>query len=398
MMAGWLGLVLVAAGLVLALPVAVIFLQVLLALPQRLPSRAPREERARVAVIVPAYNEELVIAKTLASVSRQLEPNDRVVVVADNCSDHTAEIARQHGAEVTIRSNSALRGKGYALDHALQFIRQSGAPEVVIFIDADCQLDDGCIDRLVRSVTRSQRPAQAAYLMNPPQPPRPMTAIVTFAWRVKDFVRPLGWHCLGLPCQLAGSGMAFPWQIAQAVEIAGGELAEDLKLGLDLALAGIFAEFCPEAVVTSSVTASGMPTEAQRARWEHGSIETTIRYFPRLLVRFWRVPSVSLLALALDLSVPPLALLALALGAHLTLTLLLYFIAGASTPLVISIVICAVFFAAILLAWRRYGREILPLHWLVFAPAYAIIKLPLYVRFFLARQREWVRGERDLRG
>ena len=221
--------------------------------------------------------------------------------------------------------------------------------------------------------------------------------MVSFAWKVNDFVRPLGWHRLGFPCRLAGSGMAFPWEVVRSTNLAGGHLAEDVKQGLDLALTGKFPLFCPEAVVTSNVTAGGAPSHSQRARWDHGSIEVMIRYLPLVLVSFCKAGSLPLIGMALDLSVPPLALLALALGAHSALAFAFFLLFGVDVPILVSSVICALFFAAIVLAWWRYGTEILPFRWLVFAPIYAIVKIPLYAKFLFNRQREWVKGERELR-
>ncbi len=382
------------AGLMLSLPVLVLFLQVLASLPSRHKAKLPPGLRPRVAVLIPAHNEQSVLGKTLLSVARQLVPGDRLVVVADNCTDRTAEMAHQLGVEVTVRSDPINRGKGYALDHGLRFLEQSGAPEVVIFLDADCELGEGCIHRLALSSFQSGRPVQATYLMALPRPPQKSASMVCFAWKVKDFVRPLGWHRLALPCQLAGSGMAFPWKVARASDLATGHLAEDLKHGLDLALAGKFPLFCPDAVVTSDVAPGGRPSTSQRARWEHGTIATAIEYLPRLLLRFFQAPSLSLLAMALDISVPPLALLALMLGGFLVLALGLFLIADAAAPVAIGAVLCVLFFATICLAWWRHGQEIIPLRWLVFAPVYAFLKIPLYGRFFLDRQRAWVRGGR----
>ncbi len=112
------------------------------------------------------------------------------------------------------------------------------------------------------------------------------------------------------------------------------------------------------------------------------------------LLRLGKAPSLPLLALALDLSVPPLALLALALGADLVLSLLALGLFQLSVPAIASGLACILFFLAIMLAWSRYGRGVLPLRWLVFAPVYAILKLPLYGRFLLNRQRVWARGGR----
>ena len=390
-----LEIALISLGLVLALPVGVLFLQVLASLAPRRRVGLPFGARPRIAVVIPAHNEQSTIGKTLASVASQLAGDDRLVVVADNCSDQTAELARRQGAEVTVRTDSIRRGKGYALDHGLTFLDQTRAPEVVIFLDADCELNEGCIQHLALASIRSGRPAQAAYLMTPPRSQQKTASIVCFAWKVKDLVRPLGWHRLGLPCQLAGSGMAFPWTVARACSLATGALAEDFQQGLDLALQGKFPLFCPQAVVTSDVAPGGQPSASQRARWEHGTLATAAEYLPRLIGRFLRVPSLSLLAMTLDVCVPPLALLALLLGASFTLALVFSFLSGVFAPVWFQGALCGVFFATICLAWWGHGRDIIPLRWLVFAPLYALLKIPLYGRFFLDRQRVWVRGDRQ---
>jgi cellulose synthase/poly-beta-1,6-N-acetylglucosamine synthase-like glycosyltransferase len=387
--------ILVLIGFILILPVFTLFVQVLASLPNNPEIGLPKGHRLPVAVLVPAHNEELSIAKTLSSIIPQLKTTDRLIVIADNCSDRTADIARQAGAEVTIRTEPSLRGKGYALEHGLEFLEQTQPPDVVVFIDADCQLDDDCIDRLARRCSQSMRPVQAAYLMNPPRPPQKMASMVAFAWKVKDFVRPLGWYRLGFPCQLAGSGMAFPWHVVRSTNLGTSHLAEDLKQGLDLALIGKFPLFCPDAIVTSDVITGGKVSRAQRARWEHGSLETAVHYFPRLLIRFSKTWSLSLVAMAMDLAVPPLALLALLLGCYTFCTFAFLIFGGGAEPTIIACIVCTLFSATIFLAWYRHGKEFLPLRWLIFAPIYALVKIPLYVRFFFDRQREWVKGRRE---
>ena len=382
-------------GLVLSLPALTLFAQVLASLRKSREIEVSKGDRLPVAVLVPAHNEELSLAKTLSSIIPQLKAADRLVVIADNCSDRTADIARQAGAQVTIRTEPSLRGKGYALEHGLEFLEQTQPPDVVVFVDADCQLENDCIDLLARRCSQSMRPVQAAYLMNPPRPPQKMASMVAFAWKVKDFVRPLGWHRLGLPCQLAGSGMAFPWQVVRSTNLGTSHLAEDLKQGLDLALIGKFPLFCPDAVVTSDVITGGKVSRAQRARWEHGSLETALHYFPRLLIRFSKTWSFSLVAMAMDLAVPPLALLALLLGCYTFSTIAFLIFGGGTKPIIVACSVCMLFSATIFLAWYRHGREFLPLRWLIFAPIYALVKIPLYVRFFFDRQQEWVKGRRE---
>ena len=380
---------------VIALPVLVLFTEVSASLIPRRVASMPSGRRPKIAVLIPAHNEQLVIGTTLASVTRQLVPGDRLLVVADNCSDQTADVTRQCGAEVTERTDAIRRGKGYALDHGLAFLEQTGAPEVVIFLDADCELRDGCVHRLALGSIQSGRPVQGAYLMARPDAGRRKAALVRFAWTVKDLVRPLGWHQLGLPCQIAGSGIAFPWKVACAVDLANGNLAEDLKHGLDLGLIGQFPLFCPDAQLISAVAPGGQPSASQRTRWEHGTIAVALEYFPRLLARLVKAPSLSLLAMTLDLSVPPLALLALLLGTSLALGTGFALLSGIVLPLGLSAALCTLFFTTICLAWLGHGREIIPLSWLVFAPVYALAKIPLYGRFLLGQRGGWVRGDRQ---
>ena len=390
-----LGIFLTLVGLVVAIPVATLFLQVVMTLPKQRAVDSLAMARPQIAVLIPAHNEQFAIRNTLASIKDQLTDRDRLVVVADNCVDHTAEAAILHGAEVTVRNERGLRGKGYALDHGIRYLEKTGAPEIVVFVDADCRVEPGSIDRLARTSIQSMRPVQGAYLMNPPRPARKAASIVAFAWKVRDFVRPLGWKRLGLPCQLSGSGMAFPWQIIRAANLANDHLVEDLKQGLDLALIGVFPLFCPEAVVTSDVGKGGEPSNAQRARWEHGTIATILQYLPRLLLRLCQTRSLPLLAVTLDLSIPPLALLALTIAVYLVFAAAAAVTMKQPVPLVIASVNAMLMFLCIVLAWWRHGRDILPGQWLAFAPLYAVRKIPLYLRFFWNRQRVWQRGERE---
>src|SRR5205085_1095717 len=101
---------------------------------------------------------------TLAALRPQLEAGDRVLVVADNCSDRTAEAARRAAATVVERHDPERRGKGFALDFGVRAL-DADPPNVVIVLDADCLAADGAVGRLVRAVASTGRPAQAAYVL-----------------------------------------------------------------------------------------------------------------------------------------------------------------------------------------------------------------------------------------
>ena|ERR1700683_5223954 len=387
-------IVLCVAALLLLLPAAFLCAEVLLAVTKRVGRSPELGERGRLAIIMPAHNEASIIAATLHSVLPQLNPSDRLIVIADNCSDDTAKLASAAGAEVIVRTDSSRRGKGYALDFAVRYLERD-APKIVIVVDADCQVADGSIDRLARACTRTERPVQALYLLHASRPASPRARIAEFALTVKNQVRPSGLYRLGLPCQLMGTGMAFPWVCISVAHLATGHIAEDLKLGVDLARAGTPPMFCPDALVTSTFPESTEGTRTQRTRWEHGHLAVILGDAPRLLLDAILKMDLKLLTLALDLSVPPLALLTLVTSAVWFVSAVFYALTREQAPLVIASTAAALLVLAVTLSWMRFGRHILSLTDLAQAFLYALWKIPVYAKFLVARQLDWVRSRRD---
>lgn len=179
-----LNLLLSALLIILLVPVAVLFLQTMMALPHRTKTDNSTSQRPATAILVPAHNEGQGIQNTLASILPQLIKGDRLLVVADNCTDDTAELAAKYGAEVIERTDVVRRGKGYALDFGVRHL-QLNPPAVVIVIDADCLVEKGAIDCLTRQAALKIRPIQALYLMHSPDNAGLKTRVAEFAWLVK---------------------------------------------------------------------------------------------------------------------------------------------------------------------------------------------------------------------
>jgi len=333
----------------------------------------------RVAVLVPAHNEGTRLLPTLEDIKAQLRNDDRLLVVADNCSDDTAALATAAGAEVVERNSSDKIGKGYALDWGLRYLA-ADPREIVIIIDADCRLGDGAIQNLVTTCAKMRRPVQALYLMAPPDGFTISCRVAQFAWRVKNWVRPLGLSALKLPCQLMGTGMAFPWDIIRSAELATGQIVEDLKLGLDLALAGAPPMFLPSAVVTSKFPESVIGTYIQRQRWEYGHIELILTLGARLIFLAIVRRNLALLVMALDMAVPPVTLLGVILIGTSAIAGLAAFVGFSSTALFVSGASLVAFMLALFLAWLSCGRDILPVGSWLSIGSYVIGKLRLYRR------------------
>jgi cellulose synthase/poly-beta-1,6-N-acetylglucosamine synthase-like glycosyltransferase len=378
----------------LAIPVGILFFQAVMAFPGLGITSAAKGRRPSLAILMPAHDEAAVIRTTIAGVTAQLMMGDRLLVVADNCSDTTASVAESAGAEIIERQDQAHRGKGYALDYGVRYLA-SAPPEVVIIIDADCGIKNGAIDYLARTALNTGRPIQARYLMHAPAGGRVMQRIAEFAWIVKNFVRPLGFYRLGLPCHLMGTGMAFPWQIISKAALANGHIVEDLKLGMDLAKLGTPPLFCPEAEVFSYFPISRKGVSSQRTRWEHGHISMILNNALNLVGTGIIKRNTALLALALDLCVPPVALLSLLLGTVFIISLLMFTWMEIWLPFAMASGMVIIFGSAIGLSWWRFGQHIIGLGDLLMTIGYVLWKVPLYLKFAVNKQVEWVRSERD---
>jgi cellulose synthase/poly-beta-1,6-N-acetylglucosamine synthase-like glycosyltransferase len=388
---------LVAVASLLAVPVFIFLLEVFAAvgLPQRQwPSPAAKYTEGVVTVLVPAHNESAGLLPTLEDIKAQLRPADRLLVVADNCTDDTGAVAAVAGADVISRHDLKRTGKGYALAWGLRHL-EANPPDIVIVIDADCRLADTLIARLAAACAVTRKPVQALDLMIAPQDSAINSRVAEFAWRVKNWVRPLGLKALGLPCQLMGTGMAFPWEVIRSAELASGLIVEDLKLGLDLAAAGNAPVFLPSACVTSEFPSSLEGTLSQRRRWEQGHLGMILTMVPRLIVVAIRQTNLDLLALTLDVFVPPLSLLGMLVVTVFIVSALATLLDFPSAAILVSTASLMAFVIGVLLSWLRFGRDVLPPSAILLIAPYIIRKLPLYGRILFQRTRsQWIRSDR----
>jgi len=346
-------------------------------------------------ILIPAHNEAEIIKKTISHLLEQDVSAGTITVVADNCTDATADIAKQLGVNVLERSNQEQRGKGYALDHGITHLKSSAPFEVLLILDADCEIDKSAIEQLVYQCGSRAKPQQALYLMESNNQASLKQKVAGFAWLVKNKVRPIAIHKLGVPVTLTGTGMAFPWSVISAINVAHGNIVEDMQLGIDCTLAGAAPEFCQHALVCSQFPEQVAAETTQRTRWEHGHLLTIMQQVPMLLKQSVKNKDWRLLLLALDIGVPPLALLVL-----LTLTGLVglgfYGLIAGKFGLFYFLLSNFSFFAVLLmLTWWRYGREYLTLKELASIPVYIFSKLSVYSAFLFKRQTEWVRTSRE---
>ena len=373
-------------------------LEILLGL-KRLIRAEPGGPLPRTTILIPAHDEETTIARTLSGLLDAIaeETAMSILVVADNCSDATARIAREHGVNVVERSDAERRGKGYALAHGRDHLASLPAderPEAVIVLDADCRSDRASLALLARQAHALQVPVQASNLLASHPGAPPMVQISNFAMLVKNLVRARGMNRIGGGITLFGTGMGFPWPIFATAALASGDLVEDMKLALDLAQEGRKVQLVERARILSEPAASA-DMSAQRSRWEHGFLQTALSQALPLVARGVFGLSRHLFAIGMHLLVPPLALLfMLSFACLLTAALLALFSASLAPASVLLGAILAGL-GAVVLAWRKEGRKTLTSHAILRVPGYVLWKIPLYLRFFRNRRTGWNRTRRE---
>jgi hypothetical protein len=250
------------------------------------PSPAPGSQPLRFVVLVPAHDEEAMISGTVAALRRGDYPPDRrrIVVVADNCSDATAALAAQAGAVVLERHDPDRRGKGYALNWALDRLADvDGDAEVIAIVDADCQPSANLLAAMDARLRGGAQAVQVRYTVANPGASS-QTALRSAAFALMNTVRPLGKDRLGLSSGLLGTGMAFRRAALERHRFAERSLVEDADLHLRLVAEGERVAFVPEASVRSPMPTSAGAIRSQQSRWEGGRAD---------LLRDWTVPLVA---------------------------------------------------------------------------------------------------------
>jgi len=260
-----------------------------------------------ISVIVPAHNEEGSIPATLQSLAAVDYPSGLhdVVVVADNCTDNTATVARTHGARVLERTDRSNRGKGHALRWAFDtLLAENPRYDAVIVVDADSVVTENFIRVMNAYLERGARVIQSSDLVVPDRRSW-STEITRLGFTLYNHVRPLGRKVLGFSAGLRGNGMCFDAALLRSTPWNAFGVTEDLQYGLTLLLGGEIVRYAPEAAVYATMPALAKNAVSQRVRWEKGRGPIKKRFSRRLLSEAVRKPSPAALDAWMDLVTPP---------------------------------------------------------------------------------------------
>lgn len=373
---------------------ACLYLLGLTVLSAALPQLPPSKRKLRFDVIVPAYNEESVIAAVIASLKRIDWPADRyrVVVVADNCTDATAEIAALAGAHVMQRRDLENRGKGYALDFAFQASRAREWADAVVIVDADAQVSPNILESFARRIELGEQAVQAHYgVSNTDASWR--TRLLSIAKAAFHIVRSRGRERLRLSCGIRGNGWCVTHALLGQVPYRAFSLTEDLEYGIALGMAGFRVAYADEAHSDAEMVSGEKDSRKQRQRWEHGRFQLMRSKTLPLLGQAWGRRSRVCLDLALDLLVLPLSYVALNVAVFLVLAVF----AGGRVSAAwewLGVGCCIALMVHILRGWQLSGAGMRGLLDLCRAPFFLAWKLMVMLGG-RAESKEWVRTKRE---
>jgi cellulose synthase/poly-beta-1,6-N-acetylglucosamine synthase-like glycosyltransferase len=302
--------ILVAASVALQVGlVAYLLFLTVAALVARVPPVPVTGGRKRFAVLVPAHNEEAVIGRLLASLSRLDYPRELfdVCVVADNCHDSTASIANALGARVYERFDTTEQAKGFALRWLLQQLEhEDRSYDAFVVVDADSVLAPNFLRCMEARLDAGARVVQAYYsVLNADH--SAVAGLRYAALAAVHYLRPLGRSLFGLSSGLKGNGMCFSASILQEFSWNWFTLAEDVEFHLALVERGIRVEFAPETWVSADMPVTLQQSASQNARWERGRLQLIRQHVPRLLWHGLRRRSWLQLDAAAEQLIPPLS-------------------------------------------------------------------------------------------
>ncbi len=355
----------------------------------------------RFVILVPSHDEEAVIDGTLKSLIDIDYPKGSydIIVIADNCSDRTAEIARASRATVFERFDDINKGKGQALRWCLDRLQAGGCTyDAVVVVDADTAASPNLLSTMNYYLENGAECVQCSTLVTP-QPGEWSPEATRIGFLLHNYVRPLGKKGLGLSMGLNGNGMCLSWNLLSRIPWSAYSRVEDLEHALQLVLEGIPVNFAPEAFVHAIMPRDSRLAESQRRRWELARYKIIRKYSWPLIRAAVSKRSIVLMDMLLELITPAFVNLFLFTAAALAINVAGLAVFGSLMLAWITFAYLAAMMLEVFHVLRGLqigGADRSSYLVLANAPKYAIWKLRLYFKALMSGDdKTWLRTERE---
>jgi 1,2-diacylglycerol 3-beta-glucosyltransferase len=298
--------------LVLLFPLSYLLLLAIGAIrPASTPDIQHRSPSTRFRIIIPAHDEAAVIGATVSRLLALDYPSHlfSIHIVADHCSDSTAEVARQAGAVVHERNEGPRTGKAAALSWSFQRILKKDQCDAVVIFDADTRVDPQFLRVMDLRLAQGDQVIQGQHVIrNPNQSWFP--ALTWAMFLIDNRFQNLGRSNLGWSAKNMGDSICFRVDIL--LQLGWGEgLTEDYHLRHKLLLNGIRISYEPAAIGYGEAPSTWSQARAQRARWLRGTHDTSQQYVKQLLAQGIKTRNLAILEGALQAIFPSYSTLSL---------------------------------------------------------------------------------------
>jgi cellulose synthase/poly-beta-1,6-N-acetylglucosamine synthase-like glycosyltransferase len=285
----------------------------------------PAEEFSRFAVLIPAHNEEMLIEKTCQSLLGISYPKVlyEIFVIADNCTDQTADLCRRQGVTVLERTDPALQGKGYALSWAIKALDLDRF-DAVLVVDADSLVDPSILDELNTFVKSGELAIQCCNAVRNREESW-FTQLLFVSRTIGNLLYHHAKYKLGLSSYLMGNGTCFSTQLLKTEGWTAYSIGEDWEYYATLIEKRIKIAFAVGAIVYHQESRSLEQATTQRLRWSSGRFHVVRRFGLRLFCRGFARQDLFLIDASLPLIFPNYSLL-------FNLTLLTLLLAAVAPP------------------------------------------------------------------
>lgn len=249
-----------------------------------------KNETNTFALLVAAHDEEMVIANMVDSLSALNYPREAydIFVIADNCTDATAQIAREHGAIVYERFDTTQRGKGFALEWMFEKIfKMEKKYDYIGIFDADNLVDKEFLSEMNKQINKGYRVVQG-YVDSKNPFDSWITCAYSFSFWSVSRVFQLARHNLGLSCQLSGTGFVMATELLKKLGWGATCLTEDMEFTMKLALNDEKVGWAHKAVIYDEKPVGLRASWRQRKRWMQGHADVASRFFGKLMKKAFK--------------------------------------------------------------------------------------------------------------
>ncbi|MDQ2084887.1 glycosyltransferase family 2 protein [Herbivorax sp. ANBcel31] len=244
----------------------------------------------KFALIIAAHNEDKVITHVIHSLFRQNYPENLfdVFVIADNCTDKTAEIAQKHGAIVYKRFNSTVKGKGHALEWMFKKIYEMEEKyDAISVFDADNLVSSNYLLEMNKQLCKGHKVVQG-YIDSKNPYDSWITCSYSIAFWLSNRIFQLPRYYLGLSCGLCGTGFCIDINVLKKIGWGATCLTEDLEFTMKLVLKDMKVAWAHSAVVYDEKPLTLKQSWRQRKRWMQGHADCTSRFLGSLFKKAFK--------------------------------------------------------------------------------------------------------------